>query len=118
LATGFVNLLYEHPALPKDLRADMESWTYANTADERKPGESDDVFFYKTRKKALGPFKRQLWEIDSKAEVIASQEAKMRFLFEQLRVPGTKAAVERYVHPLERHRPAPESLRQGAATRS
>ncbi len=118
LATGFVNTMYEHPSFPADLRAEMEGWCHANTADERKEGEPDDVFLYKTRKKALGPFKRQLWEFESKAEVIADQEAKMRFLFEQLAVTGTKEAVRQYVHPVEQHRPAPEALREAVASRT
>ena len=58
LATGFQNALYEHPDFPADLLRQMSAWCFANTADERKEGETDDVFLYKTRKKALGPFKR------------------------------------------------------------
>src|SRR5687767_840073 len=53
LATGFQNALYEHPAFPRDLLAQIEAWCVANCAEERKPGEAEDVFIYKTRKKAL-----------------------------------------------------------------
>ena len=66
LATGFQNALYEHAEFPADLLKQVSSWCFANTADERKDGETDDVFLYKTRKKALGPFKRQLWELPTK----------------------------------------------------
>ena len=34
-----------------------------NCADERKDGETEEQFLYKTRKKAIGPFKRQLWTL-------------------------------------------------------
>ena len=34
-----------------------------NAKDERKATDTDEQFFYKSRKKALGPFKRQLWEM-------------------------------------------------------
>jgi fructose/tagatose bisphosphate aldolase len=117
LATGFQNLLYEHAALPDELRREMYAWCQANTADERKEGESDDVFLYKTRKKALGPFKRQLWDLPSKEAILADQEAKFRFLFEQLGIAGTREIVERYVTVRRRPRPVPDSLRQavGAA---
>ena len=63
LATGFQNALYEHPAFPAELLAEIEAWCVANCADERKPGETDTQFIYKTRKKALGPYKRTLWEL-------------------------------------------------------
>ncbi len=110
LATGFQNLLYDHPRFPPGLLRDIEAWCQANTADERKPGESDDVFLYKTRKKALGPFKRALWELPTKTEILAAQEQKVRFLFEQLRIAGTRELVARYISPPRQSRPIPAVL--------
>lgn len=110
LATGFQNALYEHAVFPRDLLAEIEGWCVANCADERKPGEADDVFIYKTRKKALGPFKRQLWELPTKTEILADQQRKLRFLYEQLGVAGSKEMVARYIKPLPVSRPAPASL--------
>jgi fructose/tagatose bisphosphate aldolase len=115
LATGFQNLLYDHPDFPADLHAEIEAWTYANAADERKEGETDTQFVYKTRKKALGPNKRRLWDMPEKASIIEAQEAKLRFLFEQLAITGTKALVRRYVTAPRRSRPAPDSLREVAS---
>ncbi len=115
LATGFQNLLYDHPAFPADLKREIEAWCVENLADERKPGEADDVFLYKTRKKALGPFKRQLWELPQKDEILASQQEKLRFLYEQLAVGGSKQMVERYVHVPRRSRPAPAAVLEAAA---
>jgi hypothetical protein len=106
-----VNTLYDHPDFPAGLRAEMEAWTEANTRDEWKPDEPRDVCLYKTRKKALGPFKRQLWELPTLESIIATQEAKLRFLFEQLRVTGTAPAVGRYIRPPARTRALPASLR-------
>ncbi len=115
LATGFQNLLYEHPAFPAELRRDIEGWCFANTADERTEGETEDQFLYKTRKKALGPYKRELWELPTKDEIIAAQEDKFRFLFERLGVAGSRAMVERYVQPERRQRPIPDGLLASAA---
>ena len=67
-------------------------------------------FIYKTRKKALGPFKRQLWELPTKDEILADQEKKLVFLLEQLRVGGSRQMVERYIKPPQRSRPAPDVL--------
>jgi hypothetical protein len=33
------------------------------------------------------------------------------FLFQELRVAGSKELVERYIHPVEFHRPLPDGLR-------
>lgn len=110
LATGFQNALFDHPAFPEGLKREIEGWCYANTADERGQGETDTQFLYKTRKKALGPHKRQLWELATKDEILASQEEKFRYLFEQLRVSGTRVHAERFVQPRPRPRPAPGNL--------
>ena len=117
LATGFQNALYEHPAFPRDLLAEIEGWCSANCADERKDGETEDVFLYKTRKKALGPYKRQLWELPAKDEILADQHKKLRFLYEQLGVAGSKEMVARYIRPVRRSRPAPAALFGAAAGR-
>jgi len=115
LATGFQNALYEHPAFPRELHEAIEGWCFAEAADERKPDQTDAQFVYTTRKKAIGPFKRQLWDLPTKDEILASQAQKIAFLFEQLGVVGSRAMVERYVTPVELHRPLPEALRAGVA---
>jgi fructose-bisphosphate aldolase, class II len=110
LATGFQNLLYEHPTFPADLHAEIETWCATNCADERKADETETQFLYKTRKKALGPYKRTLWELPTKDEIIAAQEAKIGYLMEQLAVQGTAESVARYVRLPRRTRPMPGSL--------
>ena len=117
LATGFQNMLYEHAAFPRDLSAEIAGWCRANTADERKEGESETQFLYKTRKKALGPYKRELWELAPKETILAAQEAKFRYLFEQLGVGGSRAMVDQYISPVPRSRPAPEALTAAEANR-
>jgi hypothetical protein len=114
LATGFQNLLYDHPAFPADLRAGIEAWCFANAAAERRDAETDVQFVYRTRKKALGEHKRLLWDLPAKEEIIASQEEKLRFLFDQLSITGTKSLVRRFVTVPRRSRPAPQGLREAA----
>lgn len=107
LATGFQNMMYD--LMPAALRAEIYEWLKVNAADERKAGDSDEQFFYKTRKKAFGPFKRPLWDLpaDVKARIAAAYDAKFTFLFENLGVQGTAAAVRRYVRGPAIQRPAP-----------
>ncbi len=95
--------------------AEIYAWCRENAADERKDGQTEEQFLYTTRKKAIGPFKRALWDLETKDEILASQGAKMGFLFDQLKVPGTAELVAKYVEPIPVARPIPEALRAVAA---
>ena len=107
LATNFQNMLYDH--LPPDLKTQIYDWLKVNAKDERKATDSDEQFFYKTRKKAIGPFKRALWNLPASAQasLAAAYDEKFDFLFRQLAVNGTAVHVRRYVNAPAQHRPAP-----------
>ena len=107
LATNFQNMLYDE--MPADLRSKMYEWLDTNAKDERKPTDSDEQFYYKTRKKALGPFKQQLWDLpqEAKAKLAKAYDEKFTFLFKQLAVEGTARIVEQFVQAPEQHRPDP-----------
>jgi fructose/tagatose bisphosphate aldolase len=115
LATGFQNLLYEHPAFPAWLHEQVQSWCFGNALDERKSGQTDQQFVYTTRKKALGPLKRELWDLDTKDEILVDQANKIRFLFHELGVEGSRAMVEKYITPVPWSKPLPEALKAVAA---
>ena len=107
LATNFQNMLFDH--LPDVLRTEVYDWLRDNAKDERKATDTDEQFFYKTRKKALGPFKRRLWDLpdDVKAAVAKAYDAKFQFLFTQLGVANTAEAVREHVNAVRLHRPMP-----------
>ncbi len=115
LATGFQNILYDGGGLPDDLRAEMMDWCLATCAEERKEGETHEQFLYKTRKKAIGPFKEHLWNLPPEsAEVVAVQmRAKFGLLFDELGIAGTRELVERHVTAVPVSRPLPGSLGGG-----
>lgn len=115
LATGFQNALYEHPAFPASLHKEIETWCFENAAAERKAGQTDQQFVYTTRKKAIGPLKRQLWELETKDEILAAQRRKISYLFTELGVNDSRAMVDQYVHPVEVHRPLPDALHEVVA---
>lgn len=110
LATNFQNLLYDQ--LPPDMREKIYRWLDQNAADERKPKDSPDQFYYKTRKKALGPFKRELWDLPQVVRETLARvyDEKFAFLFQKLGVVGTAELVEKWVSPAEQHRRAPDAL--------
>ena len=115
LATGFQNLLFEHPAFPAELHSAIHDWCFAKALDERKKDQTDEQFVYSSRKKSIGPFKRELWDLATKDEILASQRRKIAFLFTELQVTRTREMVDRYISPVESHRPLPEALRPVAA---
>lgn len=117
LATGFQNMLYDHPALPAELRERMYEHCRVSFPDERKPGDTEEQFIYRARKKALGAFKRDLWELpeEVRAPVRASLREQFAFLFEQLRVNGTMEMVAKYVPLPELRKSGPSAMRMKAA---
>jgi fructose/tagatose bisphosphate aldolase len=114
LATNFQNLVLDHPALPLELREEIRSWVLTHCAGERKASDTEEQFLYKSRKKALGPFKAKLWALpDSVRESISRDlEARFGFLFDRLRVSGTAELVSRYIFPprLRREAPGPAAV--------
>jgi len=107
LATNFQNMLFDH--MPAELRATIYDWLSTNAKDERKPTDSDEQFYYKTRKKALGPFKEQLWNLPeaTKATLAKAYDDKFGFLFQQLAIGNTAPIVAKFVKPVSIHRPDP-----------
>jgi len=105
------------PAFPPELHKKIEAWVFENALDERKPDQTDEQFVYTTRKKAIGPFKRELWELPTKDEILAAQRRKIAFLFTELGVNGSRAMVDRYIRPVAQYPPMPDALRQTAAAR-
>ncbi|MGH9400321.1 MAG: class II fructose-bisphosphate aldolase [Thermoanaerobaculia bacterium] len=103
LATGFQNMVYEHPAFPLPLKRVMERWVFDHYGLERKPGETQAQFLYKNRKQAIGPFKENLWNLPegTREELRNSLEKEFRFLFEKLNAAGTRALVARYIRPVD-----------------
>jgi fructose/tagatose bisphosphate aldolase len=107
LATNFQNMLFDY--MPAELRSAIYDWLKENAKDERKPTDSDEQFFYKTRKKALGQFKRQLWNMaePAKATLAAKYDEKFEFLFTQLAIGDTASMVAKYVRAPVLHRADP-----------
>ena len=107
LATNFQTMLFDN--ISDELRDEIYDWLRENAKDERKAGDTDEQFFYKTRKKALGPFKKRFWDLpaDVKARLAKEYEAKFSFLFTQLAVTNTRKVVDEFVKPVEQHKPQP-----------
>lgn len=99
LATEFQNMIYESKHFPQELKTKIYEWLKTNAASERKEGETEEQFFYKTRKKALGPFKKDIMGLSQEIRgAIASEiEQKFDFLFKQLNAVNNRELVDKYV---------------------
>jgi fructose/tagatose bisphosphate aldolase len=99
LATEFQNMIYESKHFPADLRKKIYGWLKINAANEAKQGETQEQFLYKTRKKALGPFKKEIMSLPQKTRdsIAAEIENRFDFLFKQLNTVNKRDLVNKYV---------------------
>src|SRR5207302_7145443 len=76
LATNFQTIVFDHPRLPADLRREINDWVKVECKDEWKKGDTEEQFIYKSRKKAIGPFKRRMWDLpaETRAAIAADLE--------------------------------------------
>jgi fructose/tagatose bisphosphate aldolase len=97
LATGFQTIFFDH--LPEDLRGEMYAWLDQNNAADRKANMTDEQFYYKMRKNAIGPFKQQAWNLspEVKAEIGQAWEDQFRLLFTALGLQGTRTWIEQTI---------------------
>lgn len=99
LATGFQNIIYESKHFPKELLSRINKNLIEKYSNERKQGETDEQFLYKTRKKAFGDFKKEIWALPESnlAGLRVELEARFSLIFQKLNVIGTKDLVERHI---------------------
>jgi fructose-bisphosphate aldolase, class II len=112
LATNFQNIVFDHPQLPVDVRRELNAWVKAECKDEWKKGDTEEQFIYKSRKKAIAPFKRRLWDLpeETRRAIAADLEKNYAFLFEQLKVAGTRGVTDQQVRPPLQSHAAPRAV--------
>ncbi len=99
LATGFQNIIYEHPEFPDDLREEIYDYLRSEHAHRWKDDQTEEQFIYDNRKRAFGPFKRDVWDIEpgARESIRHALEGKFAFLFDQLNALDTVALVEEHI---------------------
>lgn len=103
LGTGFQNLLFD--LLPFSISREIKDWVFSHLASEHKPGDTDEQFYYKARKLAIGPFKQRLWSLPDgdRAQVRMGLETRFAALFKRLRVEYTQDMVMTFVSKPDLH---------------
>jgi fructose/tagatose bisphosphate aldolase len=99
LATDFQNITYGSSLFPNDFKEEIYTHLRKKYAAEKKDGETDQQFIYKTRKKGFGEFKSEFWNLSEEIrEGIGKElESKTDFLFDKLAVKNTRADVVKTV---------------------
>ncbi len=99
LATGFQNIVYDSPRFPKDLLTQMYGYLDTKCIGERKTSETDEQFHYNTRKKALGEFKKEMWNLPEADLQGIMEELEERFslIFHKLNAVNTKDLIKKYI---------------------
>ena len=112
LATAFQNVIYDSDAFPAGLRDEIYAHLAANHADERRPDQTDEQFYYTTRKRGFGPFKHQLWSLpeSTKAEILAEVQPRFELIMRELRVAGQGHLVDEHIRQVDVRTQAPASL--------
>ena len=95
LATDFQNMTYGSSLFPNDFKEKIYTHLRKKFAAEKKEGETDEQFIYKTRKKGFGEFKSEFWCLSKEIREGIGQELERKtdFLFDKLAVKNTRADV-------------------------
>ena len=98
LATEFQNMIFDHAAFPAELKKSIYDELRVNEAGDRKATDTDEQFFYKVRKKALGGRKQDLWGLPSevRAAIAGKLEERFTFLLQQLQAQDTVALAAKF----------------------
>ena len=100
LATDFQNMIYGSQLFPTDFKEKIYTHLKGKFIHEKKPGETDEQFIYKTRKKGFGEFKSDFWGLSNEIREGIGQEleGKIGFLFDKLAVQNTRNCVEKTIN--------------------
>lgn len=99
LATEFQNIIYDHLSFPSTLKNKMYQYLRENCQEEKKEGQTEEQFIYKTRKKAIGPFKKECWDLPPGIQDEIRQKLYEKFttLFQKLNVVNTKEIISKVI---------------------
>jgi len=89
--------------IPADFKQEIYAWLDVNSAADRKAGMTDEQFYYKVRKNAIGPFKAKSYALPAESlnKLGAAWEAQFDKLFNLLGMKDTKQFTNKYIKPVK-----------------
>ncbi|MBN2256528.1 MAG: class II fructose-bisphosphate aldolase [Anaerolineaceae bacterium] len=100
LATNFMNIFFD--MAPKKLKDKMYAYIKKTFEAEKTSKMTDEQFYYKLRKNALGTFKSEIWELPESIRTELSNKWEEQFLkiFQLLEISDTRKIMNQYVKPV------------------
>lgn len=97
LATQFQNVVYDY--MPLALKEKIYSWLTKHFYREKEKDWTNDQFIYRLRKKALGPFKKEIYTLpgELKDRIAANLEEEFYFLFSQLNLKNSREITDKFI---------------------
>ncbi|HXF90833.1 MAG TPA: class II fructose-bisphosphate aldolase, partial [Candidatus Nitrosotenuis sp.] len=97
LATGFQNIIYD--TMPEYMKERLYDYVNQTLHIERGNDWTDEQFIYKLRKKAFGPYKRDIWYLseDEKNVIRKALSEELEMLFQKLNLVGTSHTIRKYL---------------------
>jgi fructose/tagatose bisphosphate aldolase len=101
LATNFTNMFFD--LIPADFKKKIYAYLDEKSSADRKPDMTDEQFYYKVRKNAIGPFKADSWKlpVQDREKIGKAWEAQFTKLFTSLGVRGTSKVVGEFITPVK-----------------
>jgi fructose/tagatose bisphosphate aldolase len=102
LATGFQNIIYDSRHLPADFKREVYDFIVKEFSGEKKEGETEEQFIYKTRKKGFGQLKEKWWSLPNTIldPIMKELEEKFELLFQKLKVVNSRQLVLDHIKPV------------------
>ncbi|MGA9397469.1 MAG: class II fructose-bisphosphate aldolase [Anaerolineaceae bacterium] len=100
LATNFMNIFFDKA--PKKLKDKMYAYVKDKFIAEKTDKMTDEQFFYKMRKNALGAFKEDIWALPQVAreELGNIWEEQFTKIFQSLGISNTRKVMNQYIKPI------------------
>jgi hypothetical protein len=107
LATNFQNITYDN--LPENIVDTAYNYVLSNLKNEWKEGKTEDQFIYSTRKKAIGPFKQQWWDLSAAVQEKVGRvlQDEFEFLFDKLAIANTRDFANEVTSVVKVRKPRP-----------
>ncbi len=96
LATEFQNIVFDSPYFPEKLKVKIYDFLKNEFKNEWKESWSQEQFLYKTRKKATGPFKKEIFSLpeENRNKISEALEEKFSVMFKKLGVYNTEDIIK------------------------
>jgi hypothetical protein len=110
LATNFQNMVFDY--LPKEVVEEAYAYLRENHKSAWNSDKTDEQIIYSERKRIIGPFKQQWWDLNETRQVTIGEvlQEQFEFLFDQLNIKATRQLAGQLTTVVEMHRPRPHAL--------